>query len=104
MSSVVYTICGYMFMFTFNRDSGVLYIKTIYNNQFYEGALPIEEFNTYFSTTFSDAQFDTMGGLVMHAFGYLPKRNEKIQMADFEFKVLSADHRRIRLLQVRLIT
>jgi len=38
---------------------------------------PIEDFNAYFGSSFSDAEFDTVGGLVVHAFGHLPKRGEK---------------------------
>ena len=61
---------------------------------------PIEDFNAYFGTAYSDAEFDTLGGLVMHAFGYLPKRGEKIQIGKLRFKVLRADSRRLHLLEV----
>ena len=61
----------------------------------------IEDFNTEFSTTFSDTEFDTIGGLVTHAFGHLPTRGEKTVFGGFEFAVLNADNRRIRLLEVR---
>ncbi len=61
---------------------------------------PIDEFNAYFSADFSDDEFDTIGGLVMHGFGHMPKRGEKITLERFQFKVLRADNRRIHLLQV----
>ncbi|MGH8398464.1 MAG: HlyC/CorC family transporter [Gammaproteobacteria bacterium] len=61
---------------------------------------PIEDFNEYFGTSFSDAEFDTVGGLVMHAFGHLPKRGEKILVGSLRFKVLRADSRRLHLLEV----
>ncbi|MGH8377647.1 MAG: HlyC/CorC family transporter, partial [Gammaproteobacteria bacterium] len=61
---------------------------------------PIEDFNEYFGTSFSDAEFDTVGGLVMHAFGYLPKRGEKVLIGNLRFKVLRADSRRLHLLEV----
>ena len=35
---------------------------------------PIEEFNRYFDCTFSDEEFDTVGGLVTHEFGRMPTR------------------------------
>jgi hemolysin (HlyC) family protein len=60
----------------------------------------IEDFNTYFGTGYSDAEFDTVGGLVMHAFGHLPKRGEKILIGKLRFKVLRADSRRLYLLEV----
>lgn len=62
----------------------------------------IEDFNIYFNVNFSDAEFDTIGGLVLKSFGHLPKRNENINIDGFNFKVLHADNRRIRLLRVTL--
>ncbi len=61
----------------------------------------IKEFNDYFHSTFSDAEFDTIGGLVLQAFEHLPKRGETIKFGGFRFKVLNADNRRIYLLEVR---
>jgi magnesium and cobalt transporter len=60
----------------------------------------IEDFNEFFGTQFSDEEFDTIGGLVMHQFGRLPKRGETVTIDGFEFKVLRADRRRIDLLRV----
>ncbi len=61
---------------------------------------PIDEFNEHFKTGFSDEEFDTIGGLVMQAFGHLPQREEAVEMGGFRFTVLSADGRTIRLLRV----
>jgi len=60
----------------------------------------IEDFNEHFGCGFSDEEFDTIGGLVMHQFGRLPKRGESVSIDGFEFKVLRADRRRIDLLRV----
>ena len=60
----------------------------------------IEDFNEYFGSEFSDEEFDTIGGLVMHQFGRLPKRGESVAIEGFDFKVLRADRRRIDLLRV----
>lgn len=79
------------------------FIKKISDNQYTVKALtPIEEFNEYFSAKLSDEEFDTVGGLVMQAFGHLPKRGEVTTIRHFRFKVLHADNRRIRLLRVTL--
>jgi magnesium and cobalt transporter len=64
---------------------------------------PIEKFNEYFNTDFSDQNFVTIGGLVMQEFGRLPKKGDSIQMSNCLFKVLHADNRRIRLLRVSMI-
>ena len=60
----------------------------------------IEDFNEFFGTRFSDEEFDTIGGLVMHQFGRLPKRGEAVTINGFDFKVLRSDRRRIDLLRV----
>ncbi|HDR1333984.1 TPA: CNNM family magnesium/cobalt transport protein CorC [Pasteurella multocida] len=60
----------------------------------------IEDFNQQFSTHFADEEVDTIGGVVMQAFGYLPKRGEEITIENIGFKVTSADSR--RLIQLRI--
>lgn len=60
----------------------------------------IEKFNEIFATDFTDEEVDTVGGLVMQAFGHLPKRGEQIQLEGIDFKVTSADSR--RLIQLRV--
>jgi magnesium and cobalt transporter len=60
----------------------------------------VDEFNEVFGCEFSDEEFDTIGGVVIHHFGYLPKRDEKVSVQGFKFKVLNADNRRIKLLQL----
>ena len=61
---------------------------------------PVEDFNEYFNTTFSDEEFDTIGGVVIKAFGYLPTRGEGKTVEGVYFKVLRADTRRVHLLRV----
>jgi magnesium and cobalt transporter len=63
---------------------------------------PVEDFNDYFRTRYSDDEFDTIGGLVMHTLGHLPKRGEKAELGPCHFKVIRADNRRIHLLEVTL--
>lgn len=61
---------------------------------------PIDDFNEFFDTTFSDEDYDTVGGLVIHELGRLPNRGEELEFGGLDFKVLRADRRRIRLLRV----
>jgi magnesium and cobalt transporter len=66
------------------------------------GLTPIGEFNEYFKASFSDEEFDTVGGLVMHSFGHMPRRGESVAIDRFQFNVQRADSRRVHLLQVTL--
>jgi len=61
---------------------------------------PIDKFNEYFSSDFSDEEYDTIGGLLMQEFGRLPRRGETIKIGNLEFRILRADRRRIDLLRV----
>ena len=61
---------------------------------------PIEDFNEFFSTQYSDTDFETFGGLVLSKFGHLPKKGEKIEFDKFYVEVLRADKRRLHLLNV----
>jgi magnesium and cobalt transporter len=61
----------------------------------------IEDFNEFFECELSDEEYDTVGGLVMHELGRLPRRGESIDFGGFEFSVTRADKRRIGSLRVQ---
>jgi len=67
---------------------------------FVKAQTPIDDFNEHFGVQFSDEEFDTIGGLVVNAFGHVPTRNETTYLDRFEFKVVSADQRRLISLRV----
>ena len=68
-----------------------------------KGQAEIEDFNEHFGTSFSDDEFDTVGGLVVSAFGRLPKRGETTVIGGFSFRVVRSDSRRVHTLQVERV-
>lgn len=66
------------------------------------GLTPLEEFNQYFDSKLKSEKFDTIAGFVTHELGHLPERGEEIKVAEFYFKVISANSRRINTMQVSL--
>jgi len=60
----------------------------------------IGDFNNHFDASFSDADYDTVGGLVVGRFGRVPKRGESISIDGFTFQVLRADSRKVHSLLV----
>ncbi|MBI3068222.1 MAG: CBS domain-containing protein [Betaproteobacteria bacterium] len=60
----------------------------------------IADFNAAFGTSYSDEDYDTVGGLVLSRFGRVPKRGEQVTFDNLTFRVLRADSRRLHLLQV----
>lgn len=77
------------------------FIKKFDEENFIVKALtPVDEFNDYFHTEFSDQEFTTVGGLVLQQFGHIPERGETINIGPFLVTVLNADSRQIKLLKV----
>ncbi|MCC5452501.1 CBS domain-containing protein [Rheinheimera sp. UJ51] len=76
-------------------------IKKMASRVFQVSALtPLDEFNESFGTSFDEEDADTIGGIVLHAFGHMPARGESITLGDLKFKVSKANSRRLMQLQV----
>lgn len=76
-------------------------IKKMASRVFQVSALtPLDEFNETFETNFNEEDADTIGGIVLHAFGHMPSRGESITLQDLTFKVSKASSRRLMQLQV----
>jgi magnesium and cobalt transporter len=65
------------------------------------GVTRIEEFNEFFGVQLEEAGFDTIAGLVLKQLGHVPRRDESVSIAGFDFRVARADRRRIDTLRVR---
>ncbi|MYF71227.1 MAG: CBS domain-containing protein [Proteobacteria bacterium] len=63
----------------------------------------IEDFSERFGVDLANGEFDTVGGLVMHKLGRLPRRGEVLEFAGLRFCVKGADRRRIQSLEVTTI-
>lgn len=65
---------------------------------------PIGEFNTYFRSTFSDEESDTVGGMLTQQLGHLPEVGESLDLDGMRFEVAVADDRRLVTLHVRRLS
>ncbi len=63
----------------------------------------IDSFNEALGATFSNDDYDTIGGLVLNKFGRLPSRDESVVIDEFKFTVQRADSRRLYILKVEKI-
>ena len=61
----------------------------------------IDDFNESFGCEFSDEEFDTIGGLVVSEFGYVPEVDEVVDLGGWRFEVTAADDRRLHAMQVK---
>jgi magnesium and cobalt transporter len=62
---------------------------------------PVDDFNDHFNTSFSDEEFDTIGGVVMNNFGCVPKRDDTIELDELEIRVTTADNRRVKAFEIK---
>lgn len=81
-------------------DDDVFIFQHSQNHATVKAITPLDEFNENFHTSFSSDELDTIGGLVMHAFGHVPKRGEVVELENIQFKILKSTNRRIHLLEV----
>jgi len=68
------------------------------------GDTPVERVAEAFEVTLQgtdpDAQFDTIGGLIAHEMGHLPRRGEQVQLGGLQFVVLHAKGGSVRWFKV----
>lgn len=77
------------------------YIKTSDGESYIVKAItPLDEFNEYFHSNFISEEMGTIGGILLNQFGHIPSRNERIGIGPYVFKILNADGRQIRLIEV----
>ena len=87
------------------EKSGTDNIKAVNSSSYLiSGVTPIEDFNEKFGTNFSNDDAETIAGLLIKTCGHLPVKGETIVLAGkFKFRVVNADKRRVKQLELRLV-
>jgi magnesium and cobalt transporter len=88
----------------YDFDEGAYILQRSANEYTVKAHTSIEDFNEFFGTDFEDDAFDTVAGLMINALGHLPKRDETVDISSYRFRVVRADSRRIRLLNIERLT
>ncbi len=82
------------------------FIKKLNAHEYHiKGYVPLNHFYEQFEAPLcldddNPIEADTLGGVIIQALGHIPKRHESIQLGAYFFRILSADQRRIRLIQL----
>ena len=71
---------------------------------FVDAMLPIEDFEELFEITVEREKFDTVGGLVFHLLGRIPRCGDTAVVGDLMLTVVSAGDRRIGKLRAERVT
>ena len=85
----------------YDFDEGAYILQLNENEYTVKAHTSIHDFNEFFGSSFADDAFDTVAGLIIHAMGRLPKRDEAVDISGFRFRVIRADSRRIHLLNIK---
>ncbi len=67
-----------------------------------KASTPMDDFNEYFEIPLPEQDCDTIGGLVTKHFGHMPKRDECLTIKNYVFKILHADNRHVRMLEMTI--
>jgi len=65
--------------------------------------IDIEDVEGYFQTKLPEGPYESVGGMIIHALGKVPRSGAVVVEGDLEFKVLSADPRRIKTIRIKKI-
>jgi magnesium and cobalt transporter len=84
----------------YDETEGAKILKQDERRYLVNGLTPVADFNAYFKAELPLDEFDTIGGLVVHRFGHMPRRGESVRIERFGFNVQRADTRRVHQLQV----
>ena len=75
------------------------------DNEYIVDALTsLDDFNSYFSSDFEDDDIETIGGYLINQFEKVPGISEVLHTKNLSFKVLSADSKKIKRIQVIIET
>ena len=71
------------------------------NHYVIDAKMSLEEFNDRFGTSFDKDEVETISGLVMTQFGFLPNVNEEVVIDNYKFTVLPYDGKVLERLEVK---
>lgn len=70
-------------------------------NRSVDGTMPIDHFNLEFDADLHADAFETVGGMVLHAYGELPAEGTTVNIGAVEFTVVKVSNNRIQELRVK---
>ncbi|MEC8882158.1 MAG: transporter associated domain-containing protein [Pseudomonadota bacterium] len=72
------------------------------NEYIIQARTSIDEFNEFFKSQFKDEDLDTIGGLILKKFGYIPKIGEQTKLDNYTFTILKASEKQIILMSLEV--
>jgi magnesium and cobalt transporter len=66
-----------------------------------DARLDVEELTDHFGLPRPEGKFESVGGLLIHLLGHVPRVNDKVMLENLELTVTAADERRAKQVRVR---
>jgi len=63
--------------------------------------IDIEDVESHFGLELPEGPFESIGGLMIHRLGYVPRNGTVVKEGNLELKVLSSDNRRIKTVRIK---
>lgn len=85
-------------------DQSTHMVEQVNNNEYiFSSRVPVEEVNEIMQLGLAYKDYDTIGGLVFHMFGKIPRKDETIRYADIILQVEQMENNKIRKVRVKRI-
>ena len=93
----------------FDNEEDAIRPSTVANEFLVECKIHIDDFCDFFDLNSKDimqegmaSEFDTLGGLILHHFGQIPKRGDKLNIQEVALEVVEVSRRRVRRVVARV--
>lgn len=80
-----------------DKDLRILDESTVIVN----ARIDIEDVESHFHLELAEGPYESVGGLIIHRSGTVPRSGTVVMEGDLEFKVLAADQRRVKLVRIK---
>ncbi len=67
------------------------------------GDAEVEDLDELFESDFEEDDYITVGGLITHHLGRLPRRGETVRIKDLSFEILDVDQKKIRKVRIKKV-
>ena len=86
-----------------DEDEGEMIRRQDGDRYILDALTTVDEFDDYFDSNLAEQdEAETIGGVVTKLMGRVPERGERVQLENFNFRVLRADDRRLHQLELKL--
>ncbi len=86
------------------HDEEALLVKKLDDNSYIlDARIPIDDLNELLTTTFEDNDYESLGGMIYHLMGKIPRQQDSAELSGYRFTVEQVRAQRILYVRVELL-